>query len=211
MRAEGGRAVVAAVAAVLTLAACDGPGDESEAAPQARVAPADLGEIVLPAAEAPEGTEYVPERSGTIRVDELWPSDCCPSQQLAFEDAGFTDAYARVFLKPGHSDDPIDTREGWELVSSAALLFRTAEGAAAAMDSWLAYYESPVLEALPTDELGEEAAAVKGSPNAPAEVFFLYLWRIDRALMGLRVSAGAGTVSSEQVRELVDTMNSRVS
>jgi hypothetical protein len=68
-----------------------------------------------------------------------------------------------------------------------------------------------VLEALPTDELGEEAAAVKGSPNAPAEVFFLYLWRIDRALMGLRVSAGAGTVSSEQVRELVDTMNSRVS
>jgi len=214
MRAEGllgVRAGAAAVAALLVLAGCAGSGEESEAAPQIRVSPADLGEIVLPAREAPEGTAYIAERSGTLRVDELWPSDCCPSQQIAFEDAGFTDAYARVFQKPGHSGDPIDTRAGWELVSSAALLFRTAEGATAAMDSWLGYYESPVLKAMATDGLGEEAVGVKGSPNAPAEVFFLYLWRIDRALMGLRVSAGADTISEEQVRGLVDRMNSRIS
>ncbi|MGH2692442.1 MAG: hypothetical protein ACRDHM_08060 [Actinomycetota bacterium] len=205
------RGAAAATALLMLLSACGGGGAASDAGPTRHVSAVELGQIVLPASDAPEGTEYLPERSGTIPLEELWPSDCCPSQQLAFEDAGFSTAYARVFLKPGHSDDPIDTRAGWELVSSAALLFKTPEGATEAMDSWLGYYESPVLEALPADDLGDEAVAVTGSPNAPAEVFFLYLWRIDRALLALRVSAGSGTVTGEQVRELVDRMNSRVS
>ena len=201
----------AATVLLLLASACADGAEGSDAGPAVRVSPAELGEIVLPASEAPEGTEYLPERSGTIPLVELWPSDCCPSQQLAFEEAGFSEAYARVFLKPGHSDDPIDTRAGWELVSSAAVLFKTPEGATAGMDSWLGYYESPALEALPTDGLGEEAVAVKGSPNAPAETFFLYLWRVDRALMALRVSAGTDTVTAEDVRSLVDRMNSQIS
>ena len=199
-----------ALGCALLLAACGGGGGGDAEATAARVAPADLTNIVLPASEAPEGTDYIAERSGTIPLEELWPSDCCPSQQIAFEDAGFSQAYARVFQKPGHSDDPIDTRPGWELVSSAAVLFKTPEGATAAMDSWLGYYESPVLDALPADDLGDEAIAVMGSPNAPAEVFFLYLWRVDRALMALRASVGADSVSVEDVRALVDRMNSQI-
>jgi hypothetical protein len=210
MRTEGGRYAAAALALLLALSACGGQGGESQAAEQGPVTPGDLGQIVLPASEAPEGTDYIAERSGTIPLEELWPSDCCPSQQIAFREAGFSEAYARVFQKPGHSDDPIDTRPGWELVSSAALLFKTPQGATEGMNAWMGYYESPALEAVPADELGDEAIAVKGSPNAPAEVFYLYLWRIDRALLALRVSAGTDSVTGEQVRELVDRMNAQV-
>jgi hypothetical protein len=197
-------------AAFVLLASCGGGESSNRAEEPERVTAIDLDDVVLRASEAPPGATYLPERSGTVSLEELWPSDCCPSQQLAFRDAGFSSAYARVFQKPGHSDDPIDTRPGWELVSSAAVLFRTPGGASAAMDSWLSYYESPVLDALPTQGLGEEAVAVTGSPNAPAEVFFLYLWRIDRALLALRVSAGRETVSEGQVRRLVDLMDGRV-
>ena len=178
--------------------------------PQEHVGATDLGDVILEASEAPPGTTYLPERSGTLRVEELWPSDCCPSQQLAFQDAGFSTAYARAFEKAGHTGDPIDTRAGWEAVSSAAVLFRTEEGASAAMDSWLEYYESPALEALPAEGLGDEAIAVTGNPDAPAEVFFLYLWRVDRAVLNLRVSAGTETVSVSDVRALVDLMDARV-
>ena len=204
-------ALSAAVVVVFSLTSCGGEEAEGNVAAGVKVTSTDLGEIVLPVNEAPEEVDYIAERSGSVSLEDLWPSDCCPSQQIAFEDAGFSEAYARVFQKAGHSDDPIDTRPGWEIVSSAAVLFRTAQGASEAMDAWIGYYESPALEALPADDLGQEAIAVTGSPNAPAEVFFLYLWRVDRALMSLRVSAGADTVTVEDVRALVDRMNSQIS
>lgn len=206
-----GRRLVFALAVLLLCAACGGKSEaEPETPAQEHVSAVELGDVILEASEAPPGTEYLPERSGTLRVEELWPSDCCPTQQMVFGDAGFSTAYARVFEKPGHTGDPIDTRAGWETVSSAAVLFRTEEGASTAMDSWLEYYESPALEAVSAEGLGDEAVAVMGSPESPAEVFFLYLWRIDRAVLNLRVSAGTGTVSVADVRALVDTMDARV-
>lgn len=197
------------LAACLLASSCGG-GADARRVERAEIEVEELDDVLLRADEGPPETEYVPERSGTVVVQDLWPSDCCPTQQLEFEEAGFRSAYARVFLKPGHSGDPIDTRPGWELVSSAAVLFASEAGASEAMDSWLSYYESPVLEALSTEGLGDEAVAVTGSPNAPAEVFFLYLWRVGRALLALRVSAGTGTVSGDQVRDLVDRMDSRI-
>ena len=201
-----------AAAVALISGGCGDPGgaDVSQAGPRPEISAVELDDVVLRTDEAPPGTEYLVERSGTLRVDELWPSDCCPGPQLSFEDAGFATAYARVFEMPGHSDDPIDTRPGWEEVSSAAVLFDTSTGASEAMGEWLEYYDAPVLERLPTDGLGDEAVAVTGSPNAPTEVFYLYLWRIDRAVLALRVSVGAGSVTGEQVRELVDRMDARV-
>jgi hypothetical protein len=184
--------------------------DAADAGPRREITAVELDELVLRVEEAPEGTEFLAERSGTLRVDELWPSDCCPGPQSTFEEAGFATAYARVFEMPGHSDDPIDTRPGWEEVSSAAVLFDTTTGASEALGEWLEYYDSPVLDRLPTDGLGEDAVAVTGSPNAPAEVFYLYLWRVDRAVLALRVSVGTGSVSSAEVRELVDRMDARV-
>lgn len=197
----------------LLCASC-GSGESSRAAEaqetRETVEAVELDEVVLRVDEAPEGTEYLVERSGTLRVDELWPSDCCPGPQLLFDEAGFAAAYARVFEMPGHSDDPIDTRPGWEVVSSAAVLFDSSTGASEALGEWLEYYDSPVLEKLSTDGLGEEAVAVRGSPNAPTEVFYLYLWRVDRAVLALRVSVGAESVSGVEVRELVDRMDSRI-
>jgi hypothetical protein len=193
----------------LIATACGDGSSSNAASPEAEITRIDIDEIVLGADEAPEGTDYLSERSGILALDELWPSDCCPGQQALFEEAGFETAYAGVFEKAGHSDDPIDTRPGWEEVSSVAVLFETSTGASSALGSWLAYYESPVLDRLPADGLGEESIGLTGSPNAPAEVFYLYLWRIDRAVLALRVSAGAETVTAEQVRELVDRMSSR--
>ncbi|MGH2711017.1 MAG: hypothetical protein ACRDH9_07435 [Actinomycetota bacterium] len=194
------------------LATACGDGSSSKAAPRSpELSRLDLDEIVLQQDEAPEGTSYLAERSGLLELDDLWPSDCCPGQQVLFEEAGFETAYAGVFEKPGYSGEPIDTRPGWELVSSAAVLFETTTGASSALGAWLAYYESPVLDRLPTDDLGEEGIGLMGSPNAPAEIFYLYLWRVDRAVFSVRVSAGAGTVSSEEVRALVDLMYARIS
>jgi hypothetical protein len=196
--------------AALLATAC---GDESSSevvATHAELTPINIDEVVLGADEAPEGTDYLPERSGILALDELWPSDCCPGQQALFEEAGFETAYAGVFEKAGHSDDPIDTRPGYEVVASVVALFETSTGASSALGSWIDYYESPVLERLPADGLGEESIGLKGNPNTPAEVFYLYLWRIDRAVLALRVSAGTESITTEQVRELVDRMSSRV-
>jgi hypothetical protein len=191
--------------------ACGGGTSSGAAETKGELDAGRLDEVVLRAGDAPEGTEYIPERSGALLLDELWPSDCCPGQQLLFEDDGFTYAYAGVFEKPGHTSDPIDTRSGWEVVSSAAVMFETSTGASEALGEWLAYYDSPVLERLPAEGLGEESVGVMGSPNAPAEVFFLYLWRIDRVVLALRASVGADTVAPDQVRALVDVMDARVS
>jgi hypothetical protein len=199
------------LAVLLMGTACDGGSSSDATEPKEQVDAARVDEVVLRAEEAPEGTEFLPERSGAILLDELWPSDCCPGQQVLFQDAGFTAAYAGVFEKPGHTSDPIDTRAGWEVVSSAAVLFRTSTGASEALGDWLSYYESPVLDRLQTDGLGEEAIGLMGSPNAPAEVFYLYLWRVDRAVFSLRASVGAESVSTEDVRGLVDLMDARTS
>jgi hypothetical protein len=200
-----------AVAVLLLGTACGERASSDAVETKDQLDAANLDEVVLRADEAPEGTDYLPERSGALLLDELWPSDCCPGQQVLFEDDGFTTAYAGVFEKPGHTSDPIDTRSGWEVVSSAAVLFETSTGASEALGDWLAYYDSPVLDRLPTDGLGEEAVAVMGSPNAPAEVFYLYLWRVDRAVLALRASVGTGTVPPDDVRALVDRMDARIS
>lgn len=206
------RPVLPSALAVLLLGTACGAGASSEPVEtKDQLDAGKLDEVVLRSDEEPEGTDYLPERSGVLLLDELWPSDCCPTQQVLFEDDGFTTAYAGVFEKPGHTSDPIDTRPGWEAVSSAAVLFETSTGASEALGEWLAYYDSPVLERLPTEGLGEEAVAVMGSPNAPAEVFYLYLWRVDRAVLALRASVGTGTVSPDAVRALVDRMDGRIS
>lgn len=207
---SGVRALIVTMAGLLLLTSCGEEPAGGKADPDERVEATELDDVVLGTSEAPPGTEYLPGRSGNLSLEELWPSDCCPSQQLLFEDAGFSAAYGRVFEKPGHTGDPVDTRAGWETMSSVATLFRTTEGASTAMDAWLEYFESPSLEAAPADGLGDEAVAVTGSPESPSEVFFLYLWRIDSAVLALRVSAGAGTVSVADVRALVDRMDARV-
>lgn len=199
------------MAVLLLGTACGGGTSSGAAETKDQLDAAKLDEVVLRPEEAPAGTEYLPERSGAILLDELWPSDCCPGQQVLFQDAGFTTAHVGVFEKPGHTSDPIDTRSGWEVVSSAAVLFQTSTGASEALGDWLAYYDSPVLDRLPTDGLGEESIGLRGSPNAPAEVFYLYLWRVDRAVFSLRVSAGAESVSTDDVRALVNLMDERTS
>ncbi len=198
---------VCVVLLLLVGAACGGDVEADGAAPE-RFSPDDLPGLILRADEAPEGTEYIAAASGVLAVDDVWGA-CCPTQREAFEDAGFTAAAGAFFEQPGHSGDPIDTRPGVEVASSTAALFATPTGADAAMESWYAYYRSPVLEPLDTSGLGEEAIAVMGSPNAPAEVLFLYLWRIDTLVLSLRVSGGRDSISVEQVRGWVDRMDAR--
>jgi hypothetical protein len=199
-----------ALVLVVLAAGCAGDADGDRAAP-VRFSPSDLPGMVLRAEEAPAGTEYIAASSGVLSLEDVWGSDCCPTQQEEFDDAGFAAAAGAFFEQPGHSGDPIDTRPGVEIASSTAVLFVTSTGAEAAMDSWFDYYRSPVLDPLDTSGLGEEAIAVTGSPDAPAEELFLYLWRIDRLVLSLRVSAGRGSVSLDEVRDWVDRMDARAS
>jgi hypothetical protein len=198
-----------ALLVLLLLAGCSEPAAPEELVYRSDFSAADLAQIVLQPDEAPPGTDFVEESSGPFALEEFWPSTCCPVQQEAFGDAGFSSAYGNIFEKPGHSGDPIDTRPGVEVASSQAALFVDERGASQAMLAWIDYYAAPELGPAPTEGLGEESAGLVGHPNAPAETLILYFWRIGPLVLNLRVSGGTDTIGVEQVRSLADRMNAR--
>jgi hypothetical protein len=173
--------------------------------------PSDLEGFVLRPDEGPEGTRFAEGASGPLTLERFWPSSCCPSQQQAFAEAGFLAGYGVLFERPGRSGEPIDTRPGFEQLSSRAALFRSEAGASEAMAGWTEYQDAGELDPLPGHGLGEEAGAFMGSPDAPAETVVLYVWRMGHLLLYLRASVGTGTVPVEQVRALVDRMDRRAS
>jgi hypothetical protein len=201
--------LVRAVAAVcLMVSACAQEASESAQEPRFYTAE-DLPDLVLRADEGPDGTEFVEDPSGSQDLERFWPTSCCLGIQAQFEDAGFQTAQVAVFEQPGRSADPVDTRPGWELVTSSAVLFLTDEGAATAMDEWIEYYRAPVLEPVSVRGLGEDAVGLAGSPSAPSERVYLYFWRYGRLVLALRASTGEGTVSLDQVRRLIDVIDAR--
>jgi hypothetical protein len=185
---------------------------EGEPSPEPRAyAAADLADIVLRDDERPEGTEPRPDRSGFLDAERFWPSSCCLGIQESFERAGFRVAHLKVFERPGHSADPIDTRPGWEVAVSSAVLFLDEDGAHEALDTWVDYYRAPGVDPVKVGNLGDEAVELVGSPASPAERVYLFVWRRDRLLLSLRASTGYGTVSAPAVRRLVDRMDDRAS
>lgn len=197
---------------LLLLPACGEPEGREQGEPSRRyLTAAELDDVVLRSDEAPEGTEYLEDRSGELSLKELWPTACCLGVQDQFRQDGFQTAYAAVFERPGHSADPIDARPGFELVSSSAVLFLDDHGASEALGQWADYFREPALEPIDVAGFGEEAVGLAGSPEAPAEILILYLWRIRRLVLGLRVSAGAGTVGVADARELAERMQDRAS
>jgi hypothetical protein len=196
---------------LLAAVAC---GEEAEGGPPPKrrfYTVEDLPAIVLHPNEAPQGTEFLDDVSGPRDLEDLWSSSCCLGIQERFDKAGFQTAQVTVFERPGRSADPIDTRPGWELVSSSAVLFLTEEGADSAMDEWIDYFRSPVLDPVGVEGLGEDAVGMAGSPSAPAEQVYLYFWRHGRLVLVLRAIAGAETVPVEAVRRLVDRIEARAS
>lgn len=196
---------------LLLLTACGRPetGRSAGERPTRYHTAADLDDIVLRPDEAPAGTEYLEDRSGELTLKELWPTSCCLGVQDQFRQDGFQTAYAAVFERPGHSADPIDARPGFEVVSSSAVLFLDDQGASEAMGQWVDYFREPALESIDVEGFGEEAVGLAGSPEAPAEILVLYLWRIGRLVLSLRVSAGAVTVGVPDARELAERMRDR--
>lgn len=191
----------------VAVASCSGGTAGGTTKPPRTFTPAELEALVLHGDEAPGLT--VPVQVGDLKLDELWPSACCPAQQEAFSDAGFVAAAGGRFERPGHSADPIDARSGYEVVSSAAALFTTEAGAADAMGSWIDYHRAPELDPIPARGLGEASAAFVGMPNAPAETVILFFWRIGRLVLHLRATGGGIQVAD--VRALADRMDARAS
>jgi hypothetical protein len=184
---------------------------DGERSPEPRAyAAADLAGIVLRDDERPDGTEPLPDRSGFLDAERFWPSSCCLGIQESFDRAGFQVAHVKVFERPGHSADPIDTRPGWEVAVSSAVLFLDGDGAHEALDTWVDYYQAG-LDPVKVDSLGDEAIGLVGSPASPAERVYLFVWRRGRLLLSLRASTGYGTVSAPAVRRLVDRMDDRAS
>jgi hypothetical protein len=204
------RAVVACLL-LLTPAACGREARGGTPGEPRFYAAADLPGFVLRREDAPEGTELRDDLSGRYDLERLWPTSCCLGVQELFDEAGFQTAHVTLFERPGHSADPVDTRPGWELVSSSAVLFLTDDGAARAMDAWIDYHRAPVLDPVDVRGLGDEAVGLTGSPAAPADQLYLYVWRRGRLVLSLRASTGAGTVPVDEVRRLVDRMDDRAS
>lgn len=205
------RPIRAGVALLIMLSGCGSEARSHPASGRRFYTARDLPAIVLHADEAPEGTEFLEDASGPRDLKRFWPTSCCLGIQAQFGEADFQTAQVAVFEQPGRSADPIDTRPGWELVSSSAVLFMTDDGAATAMDLWIDQYRAPVLDPVGVRGLGGDAVGLAGSPSSPAELVYLYFWRYGRLVLALRASTGEGTVSVEQVRRLVDLMDARAS
>ncbi len=201
----------AAVVALLS-SSCDGTDRVAAAGDEPPTySPDDLDGLVLRPEEAPDATRFVEDGSGSLTLERFWPSWCCPVQQEAFDQAGFVAGHAALFERPGRSGEPIDTRPGFEQVSSRVALFRSEAGASDAMAGWLEYQDAAELDPLPGRGLGEEVGAFVGSPDAPAETVVLYVWRMGRLLLYLRASVGTDSVPVERVRALADRMDLRAS
>jgi hypothetical protein len=201
-----------AVVPALAAPACGEDGPTGRAPAPRAYSTEDLEAFVLRPQEGPPATRLVEAGSGPLAtVEQFWSSVCCPAQQEVFADAGFQAGYGALFERPGRSGDPIDTRPGYELISSRVALFSTEEGAAEAMREWIEYHDAPELAALPARGLGDDAHAFVGTPNSPAETLVMYFWRLGRLVLSLRVSAGTGTVTVSEVRALVDRMHRRAS
>ena len=196
---------------VVGASSCAGTGGHSASEADRTYVPEDLEAFVVRPDEGPEGTRFVEGASGTLTLERFWPSSCCPAQQAAFDDAGFVAGYGALFERPGRSGEPIDTRAGFEQLSSRVALFRSEDGASEAMASWIEYQDAGELDPLPGRGLGQEVGAFVGSPDAPAETVVLYVWRVGRLLLYLRASVGTGSVPVERVRELADRMDRRAS
>ena len=190
---------------------CGGPASRPVSDEHRTYTPTDLEGFVLRPDEGPEGTSFVEGASGPLTLERFWPSSCCPAQQAEFDEAGFVAGYATLFERPGRSGEPIDTRAGFEQLSSRVALFGSERGASEAMAGWIEFHDAGELDRLPGSGLGEDVGAFVGSPNAPAETVVLYVWRKGRLLLYLRASVGTGTVPVERVRELADRMDRRAS
>jgi hypothetical protein len=212
MRALPGRpAMIALCLLLLAGAACsaDAADGKSAAGSDRYYTAGELPDLVLRPGERPEGTELRDDLSGRQNVDRFLPTSCCLALQEAFEEAGFQVAHVRVFERPGHSADPIDTRPGWEVAESTAVLFLDEEGAAQAMDAWVEEVRTPYFDPVDLRGFGDRAVGLTGSPESAAERTFLFVWRRGRLLLSLRASTGAGTVPADEVRRLARLMDER--
>jgi hypothetical protein len=206
-----GQLAVCVAVALVGAPACDRASRVTASGPDRTYTAGDLEGFVLRPDEAPEGTMFVEGASGTLSLERFWPSSCCPAQQAAFDEAGFVTGYGSLFERPGRSGEPIDTRPGFEQLSSRAALFRSEAGAIEAMAGWIDYQDAGELDPLPGRGLGEEVGAFVGSPDAPAETVVLYVWRTGRLLLYLRAAVGTGSIPVERVRELAARMDGRAS
>jgi hypothetical protein len=206
-----GVALSVALLVAATASSCAGTETVAVSDRPRTYSPADLKGLVLRPDEGPEGTRFIEGGSGTLTLKRFWPSSCCPSQQQAFAEAGFVAGYGVLFERPGRSGEPIDTRPGFEQISSRVALFRSEAGASEAMAGWIEFQDAGEMDPLPGRGLGQETGAFVGNPDAPAETVVLYVWRMGRLLLYLRASVGTGTVPVEQVRALADRMDRRAS
>ena len=122
-----GVALSVALLVVGGASSCGGTGTVAASDRPRTYWPSDLEGFVLRPDEGPEGTLFVEGASGPLTLERFWPSSCCPSQQQAFDEAGFVAGYGVLFERPGRSGEPIDTRPGFEQLSSRALRRRTRE------------------------------------------------------------------------------------
>jgi hypothetical protein len=206
------RALALGLAVLAAVSSCGGSeGATTDADRPRSYTPSELEGFVLRPDEGPEGTTFVEGASGTLTLERFWPSSCCPAQQVAFDDAGFVAGYGVLFERPGRSGEPIDTRPGFEQLSSRVALFRSEDGASEAMAGWIEYQDAGELDPLPGRGLGEEVGAYVGSPDAPAETVVLYVWRMGRLVLYLRASVGSGSIAVERIRELAGRMDRRAS
>jgi hypothetical protein len=211
-RSAPGRAAVVLMVCLLVPAAGGCAADPAEGTKDAvdrAYTSRGLPGLVLHLGERPAGTELREDLSGRQGLERFLPTSCCPGIQAAFDEAGFQIAHVRVYERPGHSADPIDTRPGWEVAESTVVLFLDEEGAAEAMDVWVDEVRTPFLEPVHLGRLGDESVGMTGSPESAAERMYFFVWRRGRLLLSLRASTGAGTVSANDVLDLVERMDTR--
>jgi hypothetical protein len=176
------------------------------------IAAAALPKIVLGAADAPAGTAFAPDLSGSGPT--TFAADLDERQKLTT--LGVTATQLATFSTPGLSaaPDPAKLPPGARIVVSFGATFPTA---AAAGDAFAFYRDDFYPRSLQSaarasaPKLGDDATAF--TFDATADVPFpgeVYLWRRGNGLFGLLTSKAQGGIDDTEARALAAKMDARV-
>jgi hypothetical protein len=197
VRCDSARAAAAVVLATLTTCSSGGAYTRD-----------DVQRIVLVAADAPQGTEYVADLSGPQALQEFARD---PDELALLREEGFEIGHLSLFVPTGYAA-PEPSKEPLEadavLVQGIAGLFEDADGAESALRRFVADVRERQLREvrdLDASGLGDQGFALAGMSPDGSDVT-LFAWRDDNLVLAV---SGSGAIPEADVRRLAELVEGR--
>jgi hypothetical protein len=165
----------------------------------------DLPEIVLSRGDTPPGTEFAPQYSVDLSIDQFASDD---EELTALRGDAFVLGHISLFVPEGQLEhDPLPAEPGAVFVHGVAGLFETPVGADSSLHRYVTNLRAFQLERetrIPAEGLGDASEGLRG--RLDGEPVTIYAWRTANLVL---VVSGSGTMPSHEVRALADVLQRR--